>query len=179
MREGKVRHAGVSNFSLAQIKRVQAINPIASLQPPYSMLARGIEAEFLPYCAENDIGVVVYSPMHNGLLTDKVTHQWVAALPADDWRRDHNPEFQEPALSANLALVDGLRPIARRHGKSVGELAIAWALMRPEVTAAIVGARNPSQIEGTVGGGDWQLSADEIAEIAALLAERDRVLGQA
>jgi aryl-alcohol dehydrogenase-like predicted oxidoreductase len=179
VREGKVRYAGVSNFTLAQMKRVQPIHPIASLQPPYSMLARDVEAELLPFCAANDIGVVVYSPMHNGLLTGKVTHEWVAALPADDWRCEHNPEFKEPALSANLSLVEGLRSIAQRHGKSVGELAVAWVLRRPEVTSAIVGARNPSQIEGTVGGADWSLSSNEVAEIEALLADRGLTLESA
>lgn len=179
VQEGKVRYAGVSNFSLAQMQRIQPIHPIASLQAPYSMLARGAEAELMPYCAAHGIGVLAYSPMHNGLLTGKVTREWVAALPADDWRRDHNPGFREPALSANLALVDGLRPIAGRHGKSLGELAVAWVLAQPGVTAAIVGARSPAQIEGTVGAGDWQLSAPEVAEIAALLAARDRALGAA
>lgn len=176
VKEGKVRYAGVSNFSVAQMQRIQPIHPIASLQAPYSMLARGIEAELLPFCAANDIGVVVYSPMHNGLLTGKVTREWAAALPADDWRRDHNPEFKEPALSANLSLVDGLRPIAQRHGKDVGELAVAWVLRRPEVTSAIVGARSPSQIEGTIGGADWWLSKAEVAEIEALLADRNCAL---
>ncbi len=174
--EGKVRYAGVSNFTVAQMRRIQPIHPIASLQAPYSMLARGVEAELLPFCAAHGIGVLAYSPMHNGLLTGKVTREWVAALPADDWRRDQNPEFREPALSANLDLIEGLRPIARRHGKSLGELAVAWALRRPEVTSAIVGARSPSQIEGTIGGGDWQLSPAEVAEIETLLAGRDRAL---
>lgn len=179
VREGKVRYAGVSNFSVAQMKRIQPIHPIASLQAPYSLVARGIEAELLPFCAANNIGVIAYSPMHNGLLTGKVTREWVAALPADDWRRNHNPEFREPALSANLALLDGLRPIARRHHRSLGEVAIAWVLRRPEVTTAIVGARSPSQIEGTVGGGDLQLSDDDLAEIDRLLAARDRALATA
>jgi aryl-alcohol dehydrogenase-like predicted oxidoreductase len=177
--EGKVRHAGVSNFTLAQMKKIQPIHPVASVQPPYSMLARGVEAELLPFCVANDIGVLAYSPMHNGLLTGKVTREWVAALPADDWRRDHNPEFREPALSANLSLVDGLRPIAQRHGKSLGELAVAWVLRRPEVSSAIVGARNPSQIEGTIGGADWKLSGAEVAEIEALLVDRSRRLNLA
>jgi aryl-alcohol dehydrogenase-like predicted oxidoreductase len=176
VKEGKVRHAGVSNFSLAQIERVQRIHPVASVQPPYSMLARGVEAELLAFCATNDIGVVAYSPLHNGLLTGRLTRERVAALPEDDWRRDRNPEFQEPALSANLALVDGLRSIAVRHGRTVAQLAIAWVLRRPEVTSAIVGARKPSHIEGTVEAGDWELGTQDIAEIDALLADRDRIL---
>ncbi len=179
VREGKVRYAGVSNFSVGQMQRIQPIHPIASLQAPYSLVARGIETELLPFCAANNIGIIAYSPMHNGLLTGKVTREWVDTLPADDWRRDHNPEFREPALSANLSLLDGLRPIAQGHGKSLGEVAIAWVLRRPEVTTAIVGARSPGQIEGTIGGGDLQLSDDDVAEIDGLLAARARALAAA
>lgn len=179
VREGKVRYAGVSNFSVDQMQRIQPIHPVASLQAPYSLVARGVETELLPFCAANNIGVIAYSPMHNGLLTGKVTRQWVAALPADDWRRHHNPEFQEPALSANLSLLDGLRPIAQRHDKSLGEVAIAWVLRRPEVTTAIVGARSPGQIEGTIGGGDLRLSDADVAEIDGRLAARARALATA
>lgn len=179
VREGKVRYAGVSNFSVAQMQRIQPIHPIASLQAPYSLVARGIETELLPFCAANNVGVIAYSPMHNGLLTGKVTREWVAALPAGDWRRHHNPEFREPALSANLSLLDGLRPIAQRHENGLGEVAIAWVLRRPEVTAAIVGARSPGQIEGTIGGGDLQLSDADVAEIDGLLAARARALAAA
>ncbi|NLF11446.1 MAG: aldo/keto reductase [Anaerolineaceae bacterium] len=179
VREGKVRYTGVSNFSVGQMQRIQPIHPIASLQAPYSLVARGIETELLPFCAANNIGIIAYSPMHNGLLTGKVTREWVAALPADDWRRDHNPEFREPALSANLSLLDGLRPIAQGHGKSPGEVAIAWVLRRPEMTTAIVGARSPGQIEGTIGGGDLQLSDADIAKIDGLLAARARALATA
>ena len=189
--EGKVRYGGVSNFSVEQLKRVQAIHPVASLQPPYSMLRRGIEEELLAYCAANDIGVIAYSPMQAGLLTGKFTRERVASLPDDDWRK-RNSHFQEPELSANLALVEKLRPIAERNGRTVAQLAIAWVLRRPlrpfdgaqdrlrsgqaEVTAAIVGARRPSQIEETAPAGDWVLSAEDIAEIDALLAEREQAL---
>jgi aryl-alcohol dehydrogenase-like predicted oxidoreductase len=189
IREGKVRYGGVSNFSVEQLKRVQAIHPVASLQPPYSMLRRGTEENLLPYCAANDIGVIVYSPMQAGLLTGKFTKERAANLPDEDWRK-RNPYFQEPELSANLALVEKLRPIAERNGRTVAQLAIAWVLRRPlrpfdraqdrlrsgqaEVTAAIVGARHPSQIEETAPAGDWVLSAEDIAEIDALLAERER-----
>jgi aryl-alcohol dehydrogenase-like predicted oxidoreductase len=176
IQEGKVRYGGVSNFNLEQLKRVQAIHPVASLQSPYSMLERDVERQLLPYCAANGIGVIVYSPMQTGLLTGKYTRDRVANLPEDDWRKDRNPHFQEPALSANLALVEGLRPIAERHGKSVAELAIAWALRRPEVTAAIVGVRRPAHIEETIGAGDWRLSPEVIAEIDELLVERECVL---
>jgi aryl-alcohol dehydrogenase-like predicted oxidoreductase len=176
IQEGKVRYGGVSNFNLEQLKRVQAIHPVASLQPPYSVLERGVESQLLPYCAANNIGVVAYSPMQTGLLTGKYTRDRVASLPEDDWRKAQNPHFREPALSANLALVEGLRPVAERLGKSVAELAIAWVLRRPEVTAAIVGVRRPAHIEETIGAGDWRLSLEVIAEIEGLLAERERAL---
>jgi aryl-alcohol dehydrogenase-like predicted oxidoreductase len=176
IREGKVRYGGVSNFSVEQLKRVQAIHPVASLQPPYSMLRRGIEEELLAYCAANDIGVIVYSPMQAGLLTGKFTKERVANLPDEDWRKGSSA-FREPDLSANLALVEKLRPIAERNGRTVAQLAIAWVLRRSEVTAAIVGARRPSQIEETAPAGDWVLSEEDVAEIEALLAERERALG--
>jgi aryl-alcohol dehydrogenase-like predicted oxidoreductase len=172
IREGKVRYGGVCNFNVAQLKRVQAIHPVASLQPPYSMLVRGVENELLPYCAANNIGVVAYSPMQAGLLTGTFTRERAAQLPDDDWRK-RNPHFQEPQLSANLELVEGLRPIAGRNGRTVAQLAIAWVLRRPEVTAAIIGARRPSQIEETVAAADWGLSAEDIAEIDTLLKRRD------
>ncbi len=171
IRAGKVRYAGVSNFSRDQLRRVQQIRPVHSLQPPYSMLMREIEAELLPYAAEQEIGVVVYSPMQKGLLTGKVTPGWVEQLPPDDHRRG-DQQFQEPRLSANRALVDGLGQIAGRHGRSVGELAIAWVLQRPEVTAALVGARKAVQIEQTAGAADWQLTSDEMAQIEHLLERR-------
>jgi aryl-alcohol dehydrogenase-like predicted oxidoreductase len=175
IREGKVRYGGVSNFSVEQLKRVQAIHPVASLQPPYSMLRRGIEEELLAYCAANDIGVIAYSPMQAGLLTGKFTKERVANLHDEDWRK-RDPHFREPELSANLALVEKLHPIAERNGRTVAQLAIAWVLRRPEVTAAIVGARRPSQIEETAPAGDWVLSEEDVAEIDALLAEREQAL---
>jgi len=168
IRAGKVRFGGVSNFSVSQLQRVQPIYPVASLQPPYSMLARDAEAELLPYCAAQGIGVVVYSPMQKGLLTGKVTAQWVASLPPDDHRHS-DPRFHEPQLSANLALVEKLRGIAGKAGKTLPELAIAWVLRRPEVTAAIVGARRPDQIEQTIGGADWQLDETQRSAIEELL----------
>ncbi len=176
IRAGKVRYAGVSNFNRDQLHRVQQIRPVDSLQPPYSMLMRDIEADVLPYAAEHQMGVVVYSPMQKGLLTGKVTREWVDQLPADDHRRG-DPQFQEPQLGANLALVEGLQAIAARHGRSAGELAIAWVLQRPEVTAALAGARKPSQIEQTARAADWQLTADEMAEIEPLLERRQQAGG--
>lgn len=173
---GKLRYAGVSNFSVAQLKRIQPIHPVASLQPPYSLIERGIEQELLAYCDANQIGVIVYSPMQTGLLTGKFSAERVAQLPDSDFRKTRDPHFQEPDLSANLELVEGLRPIAARNGRSVAQLAIAWVLRRPVVTAAIVGARRPDQIAETAPAGDWELSTGDIAEIDALLAARDRRL---
>jgi aryl-alcohol dehydrogenase-like predicted oxidoreductase len=168
VREGKVRYGGVSNFSVAQLRRIAPIHPVASLQPPYSMVRRAIEAEILPYCAANNIGVIVYSPMQAGLLTGRFSRERVAALDPGDWRL-RNEQFQEPKLSANLALVERLRPIAARTGVTLGQLAIAWTLRRPEVTAAIVGGRNPAQVEETAPAGDVVLSDAELAEIEELL----------
>jgi len=176
VKAGKVRYGGVSNFSAAQMKRLQAIHPVASNQPPYSMVERLIEVDNLAFCAANNIGVVVYGPMESGLLTGKFTAARVASLPDNDWRKNFNVQFRQPNLKANMALVDNLRLIAERHGKSVGELAIAWTLRRPEVTAAIVGGRSAAQIEGTVGAGDWVLAPEEITEIEALLVEREGAL---
>ena len=150
IRAGKVRFGGVSNFNLAQLQRIQPIHPVASLQPPFSLLVRGVEAELLPYCAAHGIGVVAYSPMQKGLLTGKVTRDWVERLPADDHRR-RDPQFQDPKLSANLELVEGLRAVAERSHRTVAQLAIAWVLRRSEVTAAIVGARKPAQLADTLG----------------------------
>jgi aryl-alcohol dehydrogenase-like predicted oxidoreductase len=177
IKEGKVRYGGVSNFSVEQLKRIMPIHPVTSLQPPYSMLVRETEDELLPFCAENNIGVVVYSPMQAGLLTGKFTRERVAAFPDDDWRKG-SPHFQEPQLSINLELVERLRPIAERHGRPLAQLPIAWVLRRPEVTSAIVGARRPSQIDETVGAAEWKLPKEDIAEIDALLAARDDELGR-
>jgi aryl-alcohol dehydrogenase-like predicted oxidoreductase len=168
IREGKVRCGGVSNFNLSQIKRVQAIHPVASLQPSYSMLNRQIEDEILPYCHKHQIGVIPYSPMQSGLLTGKFSREHIKNLPSSDWRLK-TAAFKEPALSANLAFVEQLRVIADREGKSMGQIAIAWALLRSEITSVIVGARNPSQIEETGPGGDLLLDHNLILEIYQLL----------
>jgi aryl-alcohol dehydrogenase-like predicted oxidoreductase len=163
-RAGKVRHIGVSNFGVAQMERIRPISPISSLQPPYSMLSRAIEREILPYCASHNIGVIVYSPMQSGLLTGAMTPERVASLPEDDWRRQ-NPDFREPKLTQNLLLVEKLRGIGLRHGRSPGEVAVAWTLRHPAVTGAIVGVRRPSQVDGVIGAADFKLSPEEIAEI--------------
>ena len=173
IKEGKIRYGGVSNFNLQQLKRVQPIHPVASLQPPYSMLERGIEKKILPYCSANNIGVVTYSPMQKGLLTGKFTRERVQNLPEDDHRR-RDPRFQEPELSADLELVEHLRSIAEKSNRTLAQLAIAWVLRRPEVTAAIVGARRPSQIEETAVAGDWVLSKEDIAAVHMLLEKRQK-----
>lgn len=166
-REGKVRHIGVSNFNVEQLQRAAAIAPVETLQPPYSLLERDVEAEILPYAREHNIGVIVYSPMASGLLTGAMTRERVAAMPQDDWRK-HDAEFQEPRLSQNLELVERLRAIGERHGRSPGEVAIAWALHNPAVTAAIVGSRSPEQTEGVIGAGAFRLTDDEVSEIDAV-----------
>lgn len=163
-KEGKVRWIGVSNFNAEQLKRASKIAPITSLQPPYSIVRRAIEAEILPYCQQNNIGVIVYSPMFSGMLTGGMTRERAAALPADDFRR-RNPEFQEPKLSKNLELVEKLKAIGARHGRSSGEVALAWVLRNPAVTGAIVGSRSPKQAEGVMCAGDFHLTPQEIVEI--------------
>jgi aryl-alcohol dehydrogenase-like predicted oxidoreductase len=173
LEQGKVRYAGVSNFNVTQLKRVQALHPVTSLQPPYNMLERGVEDEVLEYCVANHIGIVVYSPMKAGLLTGKYTKERVANLPDGDWRRGSD-EFKEPRLSVNLNLIKQLKPIAERNDISLGQLAIAWVLRRPEVTAAIVGARRPQQIEETIEAGDQMLSQQDIEQIKNLLEEHRR-----
>ena len=173
--EGKVRYLGVSNFSVEQMERVRRIYPISSLQPPYSMLHREVEKELLGYCARHDIGAIVYSPMQRGLLTGKFSRERLAALAPDDHRR-RIPDFQEPQFTATLELVEQLQKIAQRHGRTVAQLAISWVLRRPEVTAAIVGARRPEQIAETVQASNWNLSKKDIDEIEKLLAEREKKL---
>lgn len=162
--EGKVRWIGVSNFDVQQMERAKAIAPITSLQPPYSLLRREIEAEILPYCQQEGIGVIVYSPMYSGLLTGAMTRERAANLPDNDWRK-RDVEFIEPNLSANLLLVERLETIGDRHGRSVGEVAIAWTLNHPAVTGAIVGARSVKQVDGVMKAAELQLSETEIAEL--------------
>lgn len=166
-KEGKVRWIGVSNFDVAQIKRAEAIAPVTSLQPPYSILRRKIEEATLPYCAQQGIGVIVYAPMFSGMLTGGMTRERAAALPADDFR-SRNPEYKEPKLSKNLELVEKLKEIGARHGRGPGEVAIAWTLRNPAVTGAIVGARSAKQAEDVMRGGELKLSAQEIGEIEAV-----------
>ncbi|MDI3530611.1 MAG: hypothetical protein PWP60_460 [Candidatus Atribacteria bacterium] len=172
VKEGKVRYAGVCNFNVAQMERIRKIHPITSLQPPYSMLRREIEGEILPYCARNNIGVIVYSPLQKGLLTGAISRERIAALPPDD-HRHRDPEFQEPRLSINLAVTEKLKEIGEKYDATPAQVAIAWILRRPEITAAIVGLRRPSQVEDIVPAADIVLCEEDIATIEKILQERE------
>lgn len=171
VKEGKVRYVGVSNFSLEQLIRAQAIHPITSLQPPYSMFRREIEEEIMAYCRTNQIGIIAYSPMQAGLLTGKFTKERAASLPDSDWRSQH-PFFMEPQLSVNLQAIEQLKEIANKKNITLSQLSLAWVLRNKEVTAAIVGARSPEQIEETARAGDMSLSKEEIENIEQILSWR-------
>jgi aryl-alcohol dehydrogenase-like predicted oxidoreductase len=168
--EGKVRYIGVSNFSVGQMKRAQAIAPITSLQPPYAIVRRESEQEILPFCLSQNIGVIVYSPMYAGLLTGAMTRERVANFLPEDWRRNL-PGFKEPALSRNLRVVEHLRAIGKRAGRTPGEVAITWTLNHPAVTGAIVGFRNPQQVAGIAGAADFRLNQNEISQIEEALKQ--------
>jgi aryl-alcohol dehydrogenase-like predicted oxidoreductase len=161
--EGLVRHIGVSNFDVEQLRRIGAIAPVETMQPPYSLVAREAEAELLPYCEEAGIGVIVYSPMGSGILTGKMTAERIAALPADDWRHAH-PRFQEPALSRNLALADRLTELGAAEGVSAGAVAVAWTLANPAVDGAIVGFRRADQVEDILAGASLRLDPADIED---------------
>jgi aryl-alcohol dehydrogenase-like predicted oxidoreductase len=164
--EGKVRAAGVSNFDVPLLDRCEALRHVDSLQPPFSLIDRAAGANELPWCESHATGVICYSPMQSGLLTDRFTADRVSALAQDDWRR-HAPEFQPPRLARNLALRDALRPIARRHDTSVSAVAIAWTLAWPGVTGAIAGARTPAQVDGWLDAAWMTLAPDDLEEIAS------------
>jgi aryl-alcohol dehydrogenase-like predicted oxidoreductase len=163
--QGLVRHIGVSNFDIAQMRRVQAIAPVETLQPPYSLLERGIEAQILPFAQEERIGVIPYSPMASGLLSGAMTAERVAALPDDDWRK-HDARFQEPELSRHLATVGPLEEVASRHGTTAGAIAVAWTLHHPAVHGSIVGFRRPEQVQPLAAAGDIELTPEDLATIA-------------
>lgn len=166
--EGKVRAGGVSNFNVALLQRCEAIRHVDSLQPPFSLIHREVAAKEIPWCASHGTGVICYSPMQSGLLTDSFTAERVSSLAMDDWRR-RSADFQQPALERNLALRDALRPIAKRHGASVSSIAIAWNLSWQGVTAAIVGARTPKQVDGWIGGARVRLTPQDLDEIASAI----------
>jgi aryl-alcohol dehydrogenase-like predicted oxidoreductase len=163
--EGLVRHIGVSNFDVAQLRRAQAIAPVETLQPPYSLLERGIEDEILPFCEQEGIGVVCYSPMASGLLSGAMTRERIAALPDNDWRK-HDARFNEPELSRNLAIVARLQTFADRHDTTPGAIAVAWTLHHPAVHGSIVGFRRPDQVEPLLTAGTIELTDDDLATIA-------------
>src|ERR1700730_2234060 len=162
--EGKVRHIGVSNFNAQQMQRALDVAPIASLQPPYSLLATDVESSILPFALRHRIGVIVYSPMASGLLSGAMTRERIAGLSEDDWRK-RSSNFQEPLLSRNLRLVEALRLVGQGHRATPGEVAIAWTLRNPAVTGAIVGVRSAQQVSGIIGAGDVKLSAEDMLEI--------------
>ncbi|WP_348267158.1 aldo/keto reductase [Edaphobacter paludis] len=166
--EGKVRYIGVSNFSVDQLKRAIKIAPVTSLQPPYSLLNRNVEAEILPFAQQNNIGVINYSPMASGLLTGKMTRERIENMPQDDWRRKA-PQFKEPKLSRNLKLVELLAAVGKTHDVEPGVVAVAWTLHHPAITAAIVGARRSDQIEGTIKAASFRLTEEEYQRITAFL----------
>ncbi len=164
--EGKVRCCGVSNFDVSLLERCERLGHVDSLQPPFSLIHRGAASLLLPWCAEHGTGVIVYSPMQSGLLTDSFTVERVGRLSEEDWRR-RDPDFTAPRLERNLALRDALRPIAERHGVSVSAVAVAWTLSFEAVTGAIVGARSPTQVEGWIAALDLELTPADLGDIAA------------
>jgi len=166
--EGKLAFIGVSNFDVGQLTRISRIETPTSLQPPYSMLRPEIEKDVLPFCLQRNIGVIPYSPMQSGLLTGTMTRERIASLPEGDWRRNSR-FYQEPMVSKALSLVDRLREIAENHGRTPGEVAIAWTLRHPAITATIVGARKPQQIDELIGAATFRLSPQEIRELEAVL----------
>jgi aryl-alcohol dehydrogenase-like predicted oxidoreductase len=175
IKEGKVRYGGVSNFGIKELERIESIHPVASLQPPYSMFNRSIEKDIIPYCGRKNIGIICYSPMYKGFLTGKISKEWMAQLAPGD-HRHHDPHFREPELSINIAFVGQLEQIAKKTGIAIPHLAIAWTLRHHEVTAAIVGARHPSQIEETLSAWAVNLSGDIVSEIDRLIEEREKKL---
>ena len=162
--EGLVRHIGVSNFDVEQLKRIQQIAPVETLQPPYSLVAREVEDEILPFAEREEIGVIVYSPMGSGLLTGAMTRERIASLPENDWRK-RSARFQEPQLTEHLALVERLKTVASRHEATPGAVAVAWTLVNPAVDGAIVGFRRPDQVDPIVPAADLELSDDDVAEL--------------
>ncbi len=163
---GLVRHIGVSNFDAAQIRRIQQIAPVETLQPEYSLIDRAAENEILPLAGRDGIGVIVYSPMGSGLLTGAMTRERISGLPDDDWRRS-DPRFTEPQLSRHLALADRLRVVADRHGVTQGAIAVAWTLRNPAVDGAITGFRRPEQVDPIVEAADLILTDEDVAEIGS------------
>jgi aryl-alcohol dehydrogenase-like predicted oxidoreductase len=178
IKEGKVRYGGVSNFNVAQLKRIQSIHPVASLQPEFNMLKPAARDELFTYCQENEIGIVTYSPLRSGILTDKFDHDRIEDLAANDWRRK-DPDFQEPRASINVAFVEKLKSIAAAANRPLSQLAIAWVLHHEAVTSAIVGARRPDQIEKSAPAANWRLSDSTFDQIEDLITWRQEALAEA
>jgi aryl-alcohol dehydrogenase-like predicted oxidoreductase len=162
--QGLVRHIGVSNFDVGQLRRIQAIAPVETLQPSYSLVERGVEAEILPFAEREGIGVIVYSPMGSGLLTGAMTRDRIAGLPDDDWRK-RGDQFTEPRLSRNLALVERLRAVAERHDTTPGAVAVAWTLRNPAVDGAIAGFRRPDQVDPILAAASLELTDEDVVVI--------------
>lgn len=166
--EGKIRFAGVSNFSVEQMERIMNIARISSLQPPYSLSHSVTEKKIIPYCEKNNIGVIVYSPMMSGLLSGKMTRERIEALPDDDWRKNSS-QFKEPRLTKNLLIAEKLKEIGKKYGAEAGAVAIAWTLRLNGVTAAIVGARNPGQIDLLISAGNLILDVSDINDLNKII----------
>jgi aryl-alcohol dehydrogenase-like predicted oxidoreductase len=162
--QGLVRHIGVSNFDVEQLRRIEQIAPIETLQPQYSLIERDIEREILPFAEREGIGVIAYSPMASGMLTGAMTRERAATLPENDWRK-HDPRFNEPQLSRNLALVERLETVAEHHDTTPGAVAIAWTLSNPAIDGAIVGFRSPDQVDPLIDAANLELSAEDITTI--------------
>jgi aryl-alcohol dehydrogenase-like predicted oxidoreductase len=162
--QGLVRHIGVSNFSIEQLRRIQQIAPVETLQPQYSLVERGAEDDVLPFAEREGIGVIVYSPMGSGLLTGRMTRERIVALPDDDWRKE-DPRFREPQLSQHLALVDRLHTVADRHDTTPGAVAVAWTLRNPAVDGAIVGFRRSDQVDPILAAANLELTHEDVDEI--------------
>ena len=165
--DGKVKWIGISNFNVKQMKQAEKIAPVTSFQPPYSMLHRNVEKEILPYCRNQNIGVIVYSPMASGMLTGSMTLERIKNFPDNDWRKG-SPDFTEPKLSRNLQIVEKLKEIGKKYNRNPGEIAVAWVLKNPAVTGAIVGARNEKQVNGVYYASEFELDKDDIEEIEEL-----------
>jgi len=176
--EGKVRWVGVSNYDVPLLERCQALRAVQSLQPPFSMIRRRVAEKQIPWCADHGVGVIVYSPMQSGLLTDTFTAERVSAFAPDDWRRRFD-EFQSPRLERNLTLRDALRPIAEKHGTSVAAVSVAWTLAWPGVTGAIVGARSPRQVDGWLAAASLRLDGEDLATIARAIEQTGAGAGPA
>lgn len=175
LKAGKVRYLGVSNFTVEQMQMVMKIHPLTSLQPPYSMFRRDIESDILPFCKKNNIGVIIYSPLQKGMLSGKFTAEKIAALPEDDVRH-MDPNYKTPKLEINLKAIEKLMQIAKHNKITMAQLATAWSIRNPEVTAAIAGARRKGQINETAPAADITLSKNDIEEIEKILTERNRML---